>query len=111
MKAVRDLPSPTDLGSLRAALGLFSYYRKFVQGFSVIAGPLNKLLKKVVAWQWGEEQVVEFARLKEALCSSATLRRPDPTLPFILSTDWSQQGMGATLGQVEGSRVCGSICK
>ena len=30
LAAVRDLPSPTDISSLRAALGLFSYYRKFV---------------------------------------------------------------------------------
>ena len=30
LAAVRDLPSPTDLSSLPAALGLFSYYRKFV---------------------------------------------------------------------------------
>ena len=41
LAAVRDLPSPTDISSLRAALGLFSYYRKFVSHFSSIAFPLN----------------------------------------------------------------------
>ena len=46
LAAVRDLPSPTDLSSLRAALGLFSYYKKFVLHFSSIAFPLNALLKK-----------------------------------------------------------------
>ena len=46
LAAVRDLPSPTDISSLRAALGLFSYYRKFVLHFSSIAFPLNALLKK-----------------------------------------------------------------
>ena len=29
--AVRDLTSPVDISSLRSALGLFSYYRKFVK--------------------------------------------------------------------------------
>ena len=46
LAAVRDLPSPTDISSPRAALGLFSYYRKFVLHFNSIAFPLNALLKK-----------------------------------------------------------------
>ena len=44
--AVLDLLAPTDLSGLRAALGLFSYYRKFVPHFSTIAFPLNALMKK-----------------------------------------------------------------
>ena len=53
--AVRDLAAPTYLSSLRAALGLFSYYRKFVPHFSTIAFPLNSLMKKDRPWKWGEE--------------------------------------------------------
>ena len=44
--AVRELPAPTDFSGLRAALGLFSYYRKFVPHLSTIAFPLNALMKK-----------------------------------------------------------------
>ena len=51
LAAIRDLPSPTDISSLRAALGPFSHYRKFVLHFSSIAFPLNALLKKVNAYQ------------------------------------------------------------
>ena len=51
LAAVRDLPSPTILSGVRAALGLFSYYRKFVQHFSSIAFPLNSLLKKDRPWE------------------------------------------------------------
>ena len=54
--AVRDLTPPIDISSLRSALGLFSYYRKFVKGFSVIASPLHSLLRKGVSWHWGDEQ-------------------------------------------------------
>ena len=46
--AVRDLTPPIDISSLKSALGLFSYYRKFVKGFSVIASPLHNLLRKGV---------------------------------------------------------------
>ena len=98
--AVRDLPAPTDLSGLRAALGLFSYYRKFVPNFSTIAFPLNALLKKDRPWKWGEDQVAAFLELKEQLCGAAILQLPDAYSPFILTTDWSQRGMGAILSQV-----------
>ena len=94
LAAVRDLPSPTDISSLRAALGLFSYYKKFVLHFSSIAFPLNALLKKERAWEWGETQENAYLQLKEQLCGAAILRLPDPYSPFILTTYWSQRGMG-----------------
>ena len=98
--AVRDL-SPIDISSLRSALGLFSYYRKFVKGFSVIASPLRSLLRKGVPWHWGEEQQNYFSELKDKLCTTEVRRRPDSTLPYVLATDWSQKGMGAGLSQID----------
>ena len=97
LAAVRDLPAPTDLSGLGAALGLFSYYRKFVASFSTIAFPLNSLLKKDRPWVWGEAQSAAFLELKEQLCGAAILQLPDAYSPFILTTDWSQRGMGAIL--------------
>ena len=110
LAAVRDLPSPTDLSSLRAALGLFSYYRKFVPHFSTIAFPLNSLMKKDRPWEWGEHQEEAFVELKEHLCSAAVLRLPDPYSPFILTTDWSQRGMGGILSQVGRDGVEHPVC-
>ena len=97
---VRDLPAPTDLSGLRAAVGLFSYYRKLVANFSTISFPLNSLLKKDRPWVWGEAQAVAFLELKEQLCGAAILQLLDAYSPFILTTDWSQRGMGAILSQV-----------
>ena len=51
LAAVRDLQAPTNMSGLRAALGLFSYYRKFVPNFSTIAFPLNALMKKDRPWE------------------------------------------------------------
>ena len=89
LAAVRDLPAPTDVSGLRAALGLFSYYRKFVPHFSSIAFPLNSLLKKDRPWVWAELQEKAFLELKEQLCGAAVLRLPDPYSPFILNSPWS----------------------
>ena len=92
--AVRDLPAPTDLSGLRAALGHFSCYRKFVPHFSTIAFPHNALKKKDRPWEWGKAHSDAFGELKEQLCSAAVLKLPNPYSPFILTTDWSQRGMG-----------------
>ena len=99
--AVRDLPAPTDISSLRSALGLFSYYRKFVKGFSVIASPLHLLLRKGEKWHWDMDQQRSFAELKDKLCTADVLKRPDSLLPYVLATDWSQKGMGAVLSQID----------
>jgi hypothetical protein len=34
---------------------LVNYYRTYVKGFSVMAKPLNMLLKLDQEWQWGDE--------------------------------------------------------
>ena len=60
LAAIRDLPATTDLQSLRAAMGLFSYYWKFVLHFNSIAHPLNELLKKDALWKWGDKQEEAF---------------------------------------------------
>ena len=84
---MRDLPASTNHSGLRAALGLFSYYRKFVANFSTIAFPLNSLLKKDRSRVWGEAQSAAFLELKEQLCGAAILQFPNAYSPFILTTD------------------------
>ena len=45
--AVQGYPIPRDVHSLRSFLGLASYYRRFVPGFSKIASPFHALTKNV----------------------------------------------------------------
>ena len=87
LAAIRDLPAPTDLSGLRAALGLFSYHRKFVPNFSTIAFPLNALMKKDRPWEWGDKQAAAFLELKSQLRGAAILKLPNPYRPFILTMD------------------------
>ena len=60
--------------------------------------------------KWGEKQAAAFVKLKEELCGTTILRLPDHYQPFILTTDWSQKGMGAILSQVGRDGVEHPIC-
>jgi len=107
VQTVKDWPTPNTVQDLKSFLGLASYYRKFVRGFSCIAVPLFRLLQKGVVFDWTEECHAAFTSLQRALVEAPVLSPPDLTLPFILDTDASNAGAGAVLAQVtpEGERV------
>ena len=54
VKAVVEWPRPQTVHDIRSFLGLASYYRKFIRGFSQIARPLINLSKAKIAWQWND---------------------------------------------------------
>ena len=61
--AVQQYPIPKDVKSLRSFLGLASYYRRFVPGFSKVARPLTK---KDVDFVWAPECQEAFVMLTNA---------------------------------------------
>ena len=110
--AVRDWPTPTDQRQLKSFLGLASYYRRFVRGFSSVAAPLNRLLPKDKAFTWTVECEEAFNTLKRALIEAPVLAPPDLTLPFILDTDRREQcghGWGAGPGGARGGESGGVL--
>ena len=99
VKKIKEMKAPKDVSSLRSVLGLFSYYRKFVENFSRIAKPMNELLKKDNEFKWGEKQQEAFEILKQKLMEEPILGYPDYEKPFVLFTDASGTGLGAILSQ------------
>lgn len=67
VEAVAQYPTLRDIKSLRSFMGLTSYYRRFMEGFSRIANLLYALTKKNVEFVWIEECDQAFNRLKELL--------------------------------------------
>ena len=51
VEAVLKWEIPASVSELRSFLGMAGYYRRFIEGFSKIAGPLTRLLRKDVQWQ------------------------------------------------------------
>ncbi|KAJ8751859.1 hypothetical protein K2173_026059 [Erythroxylum novogranatense] len=55
IEVVRSWQVPRNVLELRSFLRLAGYYRRFVEGFSVISTPLTKLLRKSVVFRWTDE--------------------------------------------------------
>ena len=99
IEAVRAYPVPSNAKALRSFLGLASYYRRFVPGFSKVAGPLHALTKKDALFIWGPDCRTSFETLKQLLTASPVLAVPDFSRRFLLETDASGAGLGAVLAQ------------
>ena len=112
IEAVIKWPRPKTVHDVRSFLGFVGYYRRFIKGFSALSRPLYDLTKgleshskkiaKRIYVDWGEKEEQAFMALKEDCTSAPVLGYPDYSLPFILHTDSSTDGLGAILYQQQG---------
>jgi hypothetical protein len=114
VEVIKNWPKLNTATDVRRFLGFASYFRRFICGFAKIAGPLHELVtqalkdskKKTVdiTRLWTERHQTAFDTLKAALSSAPVLAFADFTLPFILETDASNDGLGAILSQEQDGR-------
>ncbi|GJV13799.1 putative reverse transcriptase domain-containing protein [Tanacetum coccineum] len=98
---IKDWASPKTPTEIRQFLGLASYYRRFIKGFSKIVKSMTKLTQKGVKFDWGDTQEAAFQLLKQKLCSAPILALPGGSKDFIAYYDASKKGLGAVLMQRE----------
>ncbi|XP_047312522.1 uncharacterized mitochondrial protein AtMg00860-like [Impatiens glandulifera] len=72
LKAMETWPIPQSIKQLRGFLGLTGYYRRFIKRYGIVDKLLINILKKVLAL-------------------------PDFNIPFVVESDASGQGIGATI--------------
>ena len=84
---------------MRIFLGLVGYYQRFVQGFSVIASSLTRLLRKGVKFEWDDKCQSSFERLKEILVKAPVLTQPTSGRDYTMYSDSSRKGLGCILMQ------------
>ena len=119
---------PKTVGELRSLLGLFGYYRCYVKDFAKIVKPLYEVLKEdhgkkctkkdakkqvmkgkkagqrydskePLEWNADLQRIVDS--LIDHLKSSEVIAYPDFDLPFFMTTDASNYGLGAVLYQTQ----------
>ena len=83
---------PQIVTEVRSFLGLASYYRRFVEGFSKMVSPLTQLTRKDQPFSWTNECEVCFEDMKRRLTTAPILAIPDTTKTFEVYYDASYQG-------------------
>ncbi|KAG3088115.1 hypothetical protein PI124_g17146 [Phytophthora idaei] len=94
-----NMERPHDLHTVRAFLGLTSYFRRYIPGFAAIAAPLERLKQKGVAFRWNDDCDVAFRQLQRALVKPPILVYPNFKKRFKIYVDSSHLAAGACLVQ------------
>nr|GFD03655.1 putative reverse transcriptase domain-containing protein [Tanacetum cinerariifolium] len=99
VEAITKWLRPKTVTEVRSFLGLAVYYRRFVEGFSLLALPLTKLMRKGEKFFWNEEREKSFEELKRRLVSFPVLTLPSGTGGYQIYSDASKKGLGCILMQ------------
>ncbi|KAJ8773577.1 hypothetical protein K2173_005823 [Erythroxylum novogranatense] len=99
IEAIVNWKPPQNVIEVRSFLGLAGYYCRFVKGFSVIASPLTKLLRKGVKYEWSDRCQRSFDQLKNMLTEAPVLVQPTAGKEYVMYTDASGIGLGCVLMQ------------
>jgi hypothetical protein len=105
IEAIKGWKTPKNVKEVRSFMGLDSYYRRFIGGFSRIAHPVTSLQWKGKKFQWTEECERSFQQLKQLLTSAPILKIAYPNEDFILCTNACKEGLGGVLNQ-NGFVIC-----
>ena len=84
IEAVKNWPRPTSVTEVCSFLGLASYYRRFVEGFSKIATPLKKLTRKSNRFEWTDCCEKSFQEMKKRLITAPVLSLPVDDAKFVV---------------------------
>ena len=92
-------PPPKNVKMLKTMLGNIGYYHKFIRGYIAITTPMEKLLKKDVAFVWSQECQGSFNTLKDKMASEPILFFLDLNEDFHIDVDASFFALGVVLVQ------------
>ena len=74
VRAISEMPAPTDKAGVQRLLGLAQYLSKFLPRLSDITKPLRELTQNEVEWTWGTAQEEALDSLKKAVVTTPVLQ-------------------------------------
>ena len=99
MKAISDMPPPTDKQGVMRFCGMANYLNTFCPNLSQVIKPLFDLTKQDREFIWSDVHQEAFAKAKHLIASAPCLAYFDNNRPVTLQVDASQGGLGGALLQ------------
>jgi hypothetical protein len=99
IEAIREWPTPRNVSEVRSFMGLFSYYRRFIKGFSKIASQITSLQNKGVKFEWTFKCEETLKKLKGILTSAPILNIAYPYEYFFVCTDECKQVLDGVINK------------
>ena len=99
VKVVVEWTRLTSVFEILSFLGLTSYYRRFIEGFSKLSKPLTALTRKNARFVWMDECDQSFQELKRRLVTAPMLALPIEFGNFLVYSDASKKGLRCILMQ------------
>ncbi|GJX80044.1 reverse transcriptase domain-containing protein [Tanacetum coccineum] len=103
IEAISKLPSQPPLStngkSYLSFIGSHWFFRRFIKDFSRVVRPMIQLLVKDALFNFSEECIQAFEKLKRELTHAPIMIKPYWSLPFEVMCDAIDYAVGAVLGQ------------
>ena len=99
VRAILDMPKPTNVSGVRRIIGFVTYLSKFLLKLSDICEPLRKLTLKDSEFCWLDNHNNALEEIKRLVTAKPVLKYYDPKLQLVLQSDASETGLGATIMQ------------
>ena len=103
VRAINDMPAPTDKKGVERLLGTVNYLGKFISNLATVTETITVLLGKDIKFQWSHEQEKAIHETKSILTKDGgpVLTFFDVQKPVTISCDAFPTGLGGVLLQEE----------
>jgi len=101
IQSILGFHTPTCVKDIQSFLGLVNQSARFSPNIATLSKPLRDLLQKNAPWIWDSQQQNSFEKLKLEFSKPPVLVSYDVNKETIISTDASNQGLGAIMTQVQ----------
>ena len=99
IKAIVKMKQPEKKKEMQTFLGMVQYLQKFTPCLSVLAEPLQDLIKTNSPYIWGPEHTIVMNAIQEEMVKAPILKYFDLRQKTVPQTDASCKGLGACLLQ------------